>query len=193
MRNIVFALCLVLLTLKGFADSKTHYRHGIELNPFYLLIITSGDNSETMLSGSYSYFDESRGVEYAFPFHVMDLKRDDYKQQTIDFHYRKFTDGTLGGFYLSGFARLAHLSGYAGSLYYADQTITKQSQVKFGLGAGLGYRYLSNGRFYWGTSLSLGNYLGKESDLSYTDASMIYTDANRFIFDIELFKFGWRF
>jgi hypothetical protein len=180
-----FRLAFVTLLFSSLgADNLAKQKHfGAEVNPFYLLILTPGENSETYLSGTFSYFDHDNLVEIAIPFHYMN-QDDDYKQQTIDVHYRQFINDSIGGFYYSGFARFAKLEGESGNGY------TKLT--KAGLGAGIGFRLFHKSSFYWGASLSLGAYLLGDND-QFTHNLFVATDDSRVIVDIELFKFGYTF
>lgn len=164
-------------------------KFGVEINPFYLLLL---HREEQILSGSFSYFDHQNNVEYAFPIHYYKFNSDhsdDYEQYTIDLHYRKFLDDKIGGAYLSGFARLAHLEGNV----YDNSDYKSAEQTKIGIGAGVGYRYFSNNNFYWGAGLSLGAYIGNHRDLEYDTPAFFIGDDHTLIVDIEFLKFGWAF
>jgi hypothetical protein len=181
--RLVFIVLLFINTLG--ADNLPKEKHfGVEVNPFYLLILTPGDNSETFLSGTFSYFDHENLVEIAIPLHYMTEESDDYKQFTVDVHYRKFINDFIGGFYYSGFARLAKLEGEAGNSYI--------KQTKFGLGVGIGFRLFHKSGFYWGASLGLGSYVTGDND-QFVNNLFVVTDDSRLIVDIELFKFGYTF
>lgn len=103
------AFVTLLLSSLGADGLPKEKRFGAEVNPFYLFVLTPGDNSETYLSGTLSYFDHENLVEIAFPLHYM--VQNNYKQFTADVHYRKFINDSIGGVYYSGFVRFAKLEG----------------------------------------------------------------------------------
>ncbi len=186
LKKIFFIAIFIFLSLANAASLPKEKKFGVETNPFYLLVISSGE--DTMLSGTFSYFDHKNNAEIAVPIHVMHLGNSNYKQETIDVHYRKFLNDRVGGFYLSGFARVARLRGetdYSKDYKYAKQT-------KLGTGVGIGVRIFSSFGLYWGASLSLGRYLTGDNDTFRSD-TLIITDDQPYIFDIELFKFGYSF
>ncbi len=184
-KKILFISIFIFSSLANAANLPKDKNFGIETNPFYLLVVSSGE--DTMLSGTFSYFDHTNNAEIAIPIHIMHLDND-YKQETIDVHYRKFLNNHIGGFYLSGFARVARLRGetdYSQDYKYAKQT-------KFGGGMGIGVRIFSSFGLYWGASLSLGRYLTGDNDTFRSD-SFTLTDDQPYIFDVEFFKFGYSF
>ncbi len=170
----LIAICLHADTLP---EDKSY---GVEINPFYLLLTSP---SESYFSGTFSYFDHARDVEIAFPIHYY-KEADDYKQYTLDMHYRKFINDKIQGLYYSGFARLARLEGVSGNSYI--------KQVKFGLGGGVGFRLFNKNGFYWGASFSIGSYITNDND-QFVNNMFVVTDDPRFIVDIELLKFGYSF
>jgi hypothetical protein len=109
----------------------------------------------------------------------------DYKQFTVDVHYRKYINDTIGGFYYGGFTRLAKLEGKGAGYSYIKQT-------KLGFGGTLGFRLFHNRGFYWGASLSLGSYITGDNE-QFIGQMFEITDDQKFIIDIELFKFGYTF
>ena len=178
-------LALALLFFSSLAaDSLSkEKKFGVEVNPFYLLILSPGENSETYLSGTFSYFDHENLVEIALPVDYI-KEYNDYKQLTIDFHYRKFINHSIEGLYYSGFARLAKLEGDSGNSHI--------KQTKFGLGVGIGFRLFHKSGFYWGASFGLGSYITGNND-QFENNLFVVTDDPRLIVDIELFKFGYTF
>ena len=163
---------------------------GVDVNPFYLFIVLPSDDGEKIASGTISYFDHINYAEMAFPIHYISLRWSDYKQYTVDFHYRKYANDHIGGFYISGFARLAHLSGKSNSVHIDDFNYIKQT--KLGLGVGVGVKvFLKNG-IYWGAGVSVGRYLTSKNEIFSKDSFFI-TDDIPFILDVELFKFGYAF
>ncbi len=186
--KILFISILLSISSLHAMNLEKDKRFGVEINPFYLLILSPGENDETVLSGTFSYFDHKNGAEIAIPLHQMKMGSEKYEQQTIDIHYRKFLNNQVGGFYLSGFARAARLEGkttYEQEFNYAKQT-------KIGLGVGLGFRVFSSFGLYWGASLNLGRYLTNDNENFNIDAFTITDDAP-YILDIEFFKFGYSF
>ncbi len=179
-------------------------RLGVEFNLIRPLM-WGGD--ERTLSGGFSYFDVERKVEYAFPVMWSSAEHDDYwggsngniaagdkrlNTFTVDAHYRKYLGDTLDGFYISGFARAAHLSGLVDE--DDDSVLRSGSEFKLGVGFGVGYRVISRSGIYWGTSLSVGRYLVGDSD-KFRDTNGISAEIDdaETIFDVELLKFGMAF
>ncbi|HOT96520.1 MAG TPA: hypothetical protein PLG50_08160 [bacterium] len=173
-------------------------RMGVEFNFIRALLI--GD--DVTLSGGFSLFDVDRNAEIAFPIyyaHPDDPKN--LREITVDCHYRYFLGNTRNGFYLSGFARFAHLEGYEGEddISFSDSgslSRVSSTQDKIGIGVGLGYRKFSYKGPYWGCSFSFGRYLTGRNDIFHSDWDNIASfnnDDGKFIVDIELLKFGWAF
>lgn len=184
---------------------------GFEFNFFRLLTLSA---EEKTLSGTYSFFNTENNTEIALPFMLNSAEYSGYygydvvdsnknlTSFTIDAHYRKYLGHRLDGFYLSAFARATYLNGLKGddevSHYYSESysytPLKTGSEVKLGIGFGIGYRIISDSGYYWGTSLSVGRYLVGDSDVFY-DAHGISAnlDDEEFIIDIELLKFGFAF
>lgn len=186
----VFCLSAFLLFSSLFsANLSKDKKVGVAVNPFYLFVISPSSSGEKLISGTISYFDHVNYVEIAVPLHYMKINDSDYRQQTIDIHYRKYANDYIGGFYLSGFARLARLEGRSSSNL---DGYNYAKQVKFGLGVGLGAKvFLKNG-IYWGAGLSIGRYITGDNEIFDQD-SFLMTDDLPFILDVELFKFGYAF
>lgn len=190
---------------KAYLDQPLGDRtQGIEFNFFRLLLVGEG---ETALSGTYSRFNTKNNTELAFP--VM-LSRGEHSTRlsqveslttfTADAHYRKYLGERLNGFYLSGFARMAYLSGVVDdgqdSYFMSSRDIptNKDSELKLGVGFGFGYRIISTNGIYWGTSLSVGRYLvGKSDNFLESDGLSADIDDSEIIVDVELLKFGYAF
>lgn len=186
-------------------------RYGIEFNFFRLL--TLGQSQES-LSGTFSLFNTDNNTEIAFPFMYsrgehddvdgyysyttynsssysqFDTTNEDLTSITLDAHYRKYLGHRLDGFYISGFGRMARLSG----VKEENRQYSKGSETKFGVGVGIGYRIISENGLYWGASLSLGRYLTGESDVFHDSVNLSADiDDSEMIFDVELLKFGYAF
>lgn len=164
--------------------------YGIEANLFRLILL---DNFS--FSGGFSYFDKKHNAEIAFPIYYQNPKKStDLTALTVDCHYRYFLGNTLNGFYISGFTRLAQLNGTLGynDLFGDDTPTEKGSETKIGLGFGLGYRIFSYRGLYWGSSFSIGRYVIGKND-KFHGGFLSYDDDDEYIFDLELFKFGWAF
>ncbi len=175
-------ISILILAINLHAGSLSKDKHfGVEVNPFYLLLTGS---SERYFSGTVSYFDHENNVEIAFPVYYYNEDYNNYKQYTLDMHYRKFINKTMHGFYYSGFARVAKLEGLSGNY--------RIKQTKLGLGVGIGFRLFSKSGFYWGASLGAGSYITGNND-QFVNNMFVVTDDPRFIFDIELLKFGYSF
>jgi len=163
---------------------------GVEFNFIRLVYM-----KDLTLSGGFSIFDLKNKAEISFPMYFQKPSSSkDLTAFTLDCHYRYFLRNTLNGFYLSAFTRYAYLQGTLGDNdFWGEQTSTTQStENKVGLGFGLGYRIFSYRGLYWGTSLSFGRYLIGKSNKFQGDFISL-DDDNEFIFDFELFKFGWAF
>lgn len=165
---------------------------GIEFNILRLLLIEKA----VSLSGSFSFFSLDRNAEIAFPIYYSDPEeREDLIDLTIDCHYRYFLGNTQNGFYLSGFVRYAHLERYLGDndvLWDEGKIGTKSTENKIGIGVGIGFRRFSYKGPYWGTSLSFGRYIIGKNNQFY-GSFLALDDDQKFIFDMEFFKFGWAF
>jgi hypothetical protein len=149
------------------------------------------------LSGGFSLFSPDRRAEIAFPLYFSDPDDpEDLKEWTVDCHYRFFLGNTQNGFYLSGFTRFAHLSGYLSKEnedLFEDAPLTKKgTENKLGVGFGLGYRKFSYRGLYWGASFSVGRYIVGENERFY-GKWLSYDDDEKIIYDFELLKFGWAF
>jgi hypothetical protein len=185
-------------------------RYGIEINPLRSFLW----ESEPSFSGGVSLFHLHPKVEVAFPFLYArtrtrteywdgrklpsdSLAPVDFSEFTQDVHVRWFTGGDQKGFYLSGFARGAFLSGIMGR----DQGDKAESvgintgddrarEGKLGLGMELGWRVFNPRGFYWGASLSMGRYvLGKNAYFRNHSSD----NDEEVIVDVELLKFGLAF
>ena len=151
---------------------------GVSVNPFYLLVVTPSGKGEQYLSATISHFNHNKNIEIAMPLHRMRLGS--YQQKTLDLHYRKYLASSISGAYISGFTRFAKLER------------NSESEFKVGFGAGVGFKLFHSSGAYWGASLNGGIY-PKASQKFTTSDLFVITDNNRYIFDIELFKFGYAF
>jgi hypothetical protein len=168
-------------------------KYGIEFNFIRLLMI----EKSVTLSGGISLFGPERHAEIAFPLYFSNPEDpEDLKEWTVDCHYRYFLGNTRNGFYLSGFARFAHLSGYLSDVnetLWDDGPLNgKGTENKLGFGFGLGYRKFSYRGLYWGTSFSVGRYIAGRNDRFY-GKFLSYDDDETIIYDFEFLKFGWAF
>ena len=165
---------------------------GVELNILKLLFL----DEAIVLSGGFSFFNIDRKAEIAFPIHYSKPEDpESVNEFTLDCHYRHFLGNTQNGFYLSGFTRYAHLSGYAGDNFEfltSDTPTTQTTENKIGIGIGLGYRKFSYRGLYWGVSLNLGRYIIGEND-KFHDGFFSMDNDSKMIFNMELLKFGWAF
>ncbi len=166
-------------------------KFGVELNFFRLLIL----DDATSFSGTFSLFNVNRNAEIAFPvYYGKPNNSKDLRSLTIDCHFRYFLGNTQNGFYISGFARYAHLNGYLGdnSLFQSGSVNIPGSEDKIGIGFGLGCRIFSYKGFYWGFSASFGRYIIGENNKFY-GSFLALDDDEKYILDFELLKFGWAF
>jgi hypothetical protein len=180
---------------------------GVEFNFLRALMITE----QVSVSGGVSLFNVDRHAEIAFPFMYSKSKSQDidgawadslsdvdFTEFTQDVHYRYFLGNTQNGFYLSGFARGAWLSGIKGESVFdvfdstANRGNVRDNEMKLGVGVGLGFRKFSYKGLYWGASLNLGRYVLGESD-KFRGGFLTLDNDSEFIFDVELLKFGWAF
>lgn len=192
----------VVRTIKN--DPLTGKNFGVELNIARLLLA----KDVISVSGGFSLFNVDRDAEISFPFYYGKSEANDFEagfgdidftEITQDIHYRYFLGNTQNGFYLSGFARGAYLDGVLGNYVFDNLGDTtgsardaRDTEIKLGVGVGLGYRFFSYKGLYWGTSLNVGRYLIGESDRF--RGSYFGLDADEeTIIDVELLKFGWAF
>ncbi|MBL7995205.1 hypothetical protein JNM05_07515 [bacterium] len=170
-----------------YEDPLENKKAGIEFNPVATLLATA-EKKSFALSGTYSRFDLDRKAEVAFPFFYM--RSDENRLFTLDAHYRKFLGKHQNGFYLSGAMRFAHVEGmkwdYDYDNYYGYDRKVKTNKI--GMMFGIGYRYFSKSGFYWGTSLSVGRYFTGNNHIASG-----FLDGTKYIFDIEILKFGVSF
>lgn len=195
-------------SLSAVADQPLAGREfGAEFNFASLLLAGIGD---TYLSGTFSRFYHGKNVEIAMPY-LLNINKDDGEYEsratstfaTVGVHYRKFINRPLGGLYFSGFAKLVHLEGSVDSEVSGVTTggITEvigmetatEKELKFGVGVGIGYRYFSNDRLYWGTSLSIGRYLTGDHEKFDGDGLGFSIADSAATIEFELLKFGYAF
>jgi hypothetical protein len=179
----------------------------VEVNPFSLLTV---DKSHTFSAG-FSIFKPESNVEIAFPIQYSsntgddeddyyDNSHNDLKVFSLDVQFRKFLGTSADGFYLSAFARYAHLRGHLGNDDYYFDFFDEQPQAvpeygsenKFGLGFGIGYRIFSYSGFYWGVNLSFGRYLIGENN-KFNGNLFSIDDDNELFISGEILKFGYAF
>jgi len=181
-------------------------KYGFEVNLPRLLFIKDEFFSAT---GTFSLFGVDRKAEIAFPFYYDKTKyvNDENKPSrslqvfTLDCQYRyflNFFDNVQNGFYISGGARYANLHGTLGEddqlLNWYDNTNEHKidSENKFGLGFGFGYRVFSKRGLYWGFSFTTGRYLTGNNN-RFTGSFFTLDDDDEMYYDFELLKFGWAF
>lgn len=184
---------------------------GIELNPFRLLFL---DKESKSISGTVSIFDVDNSVEFAFPFfYGVSNEQDGFyngtnvgplRSFTLDAHYRNYFGKRLKGFYISGFGRFAAINGSVGddfdfSYIYSSTPpqYSRDTELKLGVGFGIGYRIVSKSGWYWGTSLSVGRYIVGENNKFVSPSGGPFgaseLDDLEYIVDFELLKFGMAF
>jgi len=179
-----------------------HFRNktiGLEFNPVRLI---AWNSEAKTVSGSVSFFNIFDNAELAFPIYFeksndeYDTERGDFTLATIDMHYRNFLSSAKKGFYLAGFSRLAYLNGILGDDYdyfgLENRSNKYGSELKLGIGFGVGYRIFSKSGWYWGASLSVGRYFIGEND-KFVGNLIGYDDDAEMIFDVEFLKFGYAF
>ncbi len=178
MKTLFFGLLLISTTPISAKSLPKDKNLGIAVNPFYLFVVTPSGKGEQYLSATISHFNHNKKVEIAMPLHRMRLGS--FQQKTLDLHYRKYLRSSISGPYISGFTRFAKLER------------NSESEFKVGFGAGVGFKLFHSSGAYWGASLNGGIY-PKASQKFTTSDLFVITDNNRFIFDVELFKFGYAF
>ncbi|MDQ7015190.1 MAG: hypothetical protein Q9N68_02320 [Gammaproteobacteria bacterium] len=176
--------------------------YGIEFNVARFLVAEPGS---VVLSGGFSLFQPAEKVELAFPIFLSSNEgsnSDLFNLATVDLHYRRFLGDSMKGFYLSGFTRLAYLDGIrSDNIDYAalgpnqlppEFVRERGSEVKLGVGVGIGYRIFSSSNYYWGASLSMGRYLVGKND-QFASVLDPFDDDGQVIIDAEILKFGYAF
>jgi hypothetical protein len=168
---------------------------GIEFNPFRVLILGSDWQS---FSGTLTHFDNENGIEIAMPILYSKETNGRYNSSyedsetvlSIDLHYRKYFSGdNTDGTYLGLFGRYTYLDG---KVLNKAQYATVE---KFGIGGEVGVKKkrIFDTPFYWGMSLSLGGYIGSDSDMFHASGISFGLDDNKLILDVELLKVGYEF
>lgn len=194
MKKILFLLFLCnSFTFSETLIQKTSW--GIEVNPLRLLLLSGEWKS---FSGTISHFDNENNIEIAMPIFYSKENNEYYYSRredtetvlNIDLRYRKYFSGnrTEGGF-LGLFGRYTYLDGKVWSK-------SKYATVeKFGLGGEIGYKVknIFHTPFYWGTSFSLGSYIGSDNNIFNSSGIELGIDDNKLILDIELLKVGYEF
>ncbi|MBN8706335.1 MAG: hypothetical protein J0L62_10720 [Bacteroidetes bacterium] len=168
---------------------------GIEFNPAYFL--SANNENNTVISGGFSLFDVDRNAEIAFPIFYGKINEDggnDYTEFSVDASYRYFLGQHQDGFYVSGTLRYGYLKGEEGEDFVIDWNWNTPKEPKIvtnkrvGAMFGIGYRYFSYKRIYWGTSISYGSYFSDGKSIK----GVLLGDS-RTIFDFEILKFGFAF
>lgn len=196
----LFVLFLLSTLFQIHAEPLQGRKYGVEFN---IPRVLAYSNDWKTMSGTFSYFDHKNKTEIAFPWFLGKYGSGDdaLLNQSIDIHYRKFVEDRLGGLYLSAFSRLSNFDGAAytnresilntDTGYYEDQETKNVTNLRFGVGVGIGFRLLpENKRMYWGSSLMIGRYF--DSNENYTQSWGFFDDGS-FILDAEILKFGYAF
>lgn len=68
----------------------------------------------------------------------------------------------------------------------------KDSEMKVGVGVGIGYRIFTQRGYYWGASVSVGQYLLGKNNRFLSNYRSLDND-DKFIYDVEFLKFGFAF
>ncbi len=183
-----------------FVDNLAGKSFGVEINPFRLL-----NPEKTDYTGGFSLFNVNPNAEIAFPV-VYNKTEVNYESETgessydftefsIDGIYRFFLGQRRHGYYISTGARYSYLNGmtHDGSvlgLLYNTKGI--ESENRFGVSFGVGYRIYGRKGFYWGASLYLGRYLTK-SQHNFVGKDIFQSGKNKTFYAFELLKFGKAF
>ena len=179
-----------------YVDPLAKKTFGIEFNPGYFLLATTGNY--TVLSGGFSLFAVDRGAEIAFPVFYKDgiaSESDPLKLFTIDAIYRRFLGAHQDGLYFSVGLRYAYIDGRGDELggvsfgILHGDTGDRVVQKKLGAHFGIGYRYFTRSGFYWGASVFYGRYFGAD-ERTVHGAGL---DDSKVLLDVEILKFGFAF
>jgi hypothetical protein len=211
MNKLILYLILILSTSALYSENidslqitfspylNTKYRIGFELNPG--LILYASDKKATVISAGISVFPNNRKTELAVPIIYEYSKDDDWfsgnyfgKSINIEFHYRYYLMGKLGGLYNSVGLKYnyAFLEPEEDPEDYYELS-KKESLNRLGLGFGVGYRIFSDNRLYWGIGIFVGRYIfGRDISDKISINSMFTRDENYFA-TIQLLKFGFAF
>jgi len=167
------------------ADPLAGHRFGVEINPARLLVYPELHS----ITGTVSVFPAPLHAEIAFPLFYGRSESGSARLTAVlaDAHYRYFLGAVRNGFYISTFARYAHL---AGTLAAPGGAGGHGKEDKLGVGFGIGYRIFSKPGPYWGASLSLGRYVVGRGDVFAADD---FGDDMDLIADVEMLKVGWAF
>jgi len=175
-----------LLKEVEYIDPLKDKRFGIEFNPAYFLISSTGDEGLT-ITGTFSLFSISKTAEIAFPYYY--TQSGDFSEISIDCHYRNFLGKHRNGFYISSGLRFTKLKGIEGFSFFGSN-FSESNEItstnKLGLTFGIGYRRFGNNGWYWGTSLFGGRYFS-DDETNYVNSNM---SGSKIIVDFELLKIG---
>lgn len=167
---------------------------GVELNPFWLLYAGDDDLDGTHLTGGIQLFSIDRNAEISLPFIIHDASH--WNEYSLDAHYKRFLGDTQEGFYLNGFIRYSNIQikNLLSVDFENQDTSTKDfNDNRFGLGFGFGYRVYSKMGLYWGFGIGLGRFFIHEDPIGDTLDLGLFNPTSNFIFDVEIFKFGYAF
>jgi len=197
MRKILYIGLLSSCFLYSEDINATQNSWGVEFNPLRLFVYNNTAGEES-LSGTLSYFDKKNSIEIAVPFlYYADKKylfegSNHRENWNLGLHYRKYFSPTLDGGYIGAFSQYTYLKG----MNYNQQYLAV-NKLGFGLELGFKLKNLFNSSFYWGGSIAIGGYLGKESEdfssAGYFGLDSFDIDNRRKIIDIELLKIGYEF
>ena len=184
LRAGLFFLSLVALPFNSQAEDFDYYSAsdihlGAEFNP--LSALASSDDW-VYISGGVSVFQQEQSAEIAFPFYYKNVQTTDeqFTVLAIGAQYRKYFNHDIQGYYLSGATQLVNVNS---------------SDLRLGLGFGVGYRKMFDSGLYWGMGVVLGRYFGGSDDEEeYDQLNSFETSENEdFFVDVELLKVGMLF
>jgi hypothetical protein len=201
---------------------RKNKRFGIELNiPRLFTLGGSTDWQSASGAFSYFYHKNNAEISIPWLVESLETGAKEYDRtlsdQTLALHYRQFLGEELNGVYWSGFVKLAHVKGRERDYNYQrpEHALNKspcygdgcenttddtprysnpqKSTYKLGIGIGTGYRFFpKNKPYYWGASLSVGQYITGKHNL-YDGGTGVLTADSKHIVDVELLKFGYAF
>ncbi len=201
-RILIMFILYTFINVNSFAGVV----HGLELSIF---------NQASFKSFGYNYFNNERGFEIAVPVvigtHTINgtvIHKN--VSVTVDLHFRKHrviknssSAKSYSYWYYGAVTRYLNLSGNLASNVeptIRDSTFTRTTETRIGLGLSVGYKnfiyssHFKKAKFYWGFSISYGEYLTGKSNVDFenTIGGPGFDDSTDF-FDIEFTKFGYLF
>ncbi len=200
-RLIVIWLLGSLCGLSSVANARGQF--SVDVNPLWL-ITTLAEDDEPYIRTGVSYFLEDSHYEVALPFAFADYAEDSINnnQVTVSIfsadlivrrYWHKQPKGE-GGFYLGPFVRATYLLSYISHYNSTSWELANNNDLKFGAGIDFGVKKITEGGFFWGASISIGQYFsGEHGKYNLPEGSNTFKYNQQEIIDIDLLKFGFVF